>query len=106
MTEDYLHFLWNNKRILAPDLTLVNGNALTVLSFGNYNKYLKGPDFNFAAIELDGIKFYGPIEIHVKSSDWYAHKHHLDSNYNSVILHVVYEHDKEVVQDGRHLPVL
>lgn len=43
MTEDYLHFLWNNKRILAPDLTLVNGNALTVLSFGNYNKYLKGP---------------------------------------------------------------
>lgn len=106
MTEDYLHFLWNNKRILAPDLTLVNGNSLTVLSFGNYNKYLKGPDFNFAAIELDGIKFYGPIEIHVKSSDWYAHKHHLDSNYNSVILHVVYEHDKEVVQDGRHLPVL
>lgn len=100
MTEDYLHFLWNNKRILAPDLTLVNGNSLTVLSFENYNKYLKGLDFNFAAIELDGIKFYGPIEIHVKSSDWYAHKHHFDSNYNSVILHVVYEHDKEV-QDYR-----
>ncbi|MBL4861720.1 MAG: DUF2851 family protein, partial [Crocinitomicaceae bacterium] len=58
------------------------------------------------AIRLDDLTFHGAIEIHIKSSDWYAHKHHLDDNYNNVVLHVVYEHDKEVYQAGRKLPTL
>jgi hypothetical protein len=31
--------------------------------------------------------------MHVKSSDWYAHKHERDPNYDNVILHVVWEYD-------------
>lgn len=106
MTENYLHFLWRNKRITIPNLKLHDGRQLSILNFGSHNNLLKGPDFNLGAIQLDGLEFHGPIELHVKSSDWYAHKHDTDSNYDNVILHVVYEHDREVIQNGRTLPVL
>jgi len=106
MTEDYLQFLWKHKRILNPNLCLTDSREVQILSFGNHNTLLKGPDFKHGSILLDGLVFHGHIEIHVSSSDWYAHNHHLDSNYNNVILHVVYHHDKEVYQNGEELPVL
>ncbi len=47
------------------------------------------------------------MELHVKSSDWYAHKHEKDPAYDNVILHVVYEADQEVTTlQGRFLPSL
>ena len=106
MTEDYLQFIWKHKRILKPDLHLTNGTEVSISNFGVHNTLLKGPDFKHGVVLYDGLTFHGHIEIHVKSSDWYLHKHHLDDNYNNVILHVVYEHDKEVVQNGVKLPVL
>lgn len=106
MTEDYLQFIWKHKRILKPELRLTDNTEISILNFGTHNTLLKGPDFKHGSIILDGLTFHGNIEIHVKSSDWYLHKHHLDVNYNSVILHVVYEHDKEVFQNGVKLPVL
>jgi hypothetical protein len=36
------------------------------------------------------------IELHCKTSDWEKHKHETDKNYNSVVLHVVWEHDAEI----------
>ncbi len=106
MTEDYLQFVWNNKRILKPQLKLTDGTDVEILNFGFHNTLLKGPDFKHGSIRMNGITFYGHIEIHVKSSDWYVHKHHHDENYNNVILHVVYQNDKDVYQNGLKLPVL
>jgi hypothetical protein len=106
MTEEYLHFLWDNKRIMSTQLQLTNGEVVSIKNFGRYNAFLKGPDFFHGVISIDGIELHGPIELHVKSSDWYLHKHHLDANYNNVILHVVHEHDKEIVQNGRVIPTL
>ena len=40
--------------------------------------------------------WFGDVEIHLKSSEWYAHRHHEDEYYDAVILHVVYEEDVEV----------
>ncbi len=41
------------------------------------------------------------IEAHIKSSDWHAYQHQHDDDYSNIILHVVYEHDKTVVdKDG------
>jgi hypothetical protein len=48
----------------------------------------------------------GSVEIHVSSSDWYKHNHHRDSAYQNVILHVVYNHDKEVFIKEKAIPVL
>ena len=45
--------------------------------------------------------------MHLKSSDWYKHKHHLDRKYNTVILHVVWYFDKEIRnQNNRLIPCL
>ena len=51
----------------------------------------------------------GDIEIHVKSSDWRAHRHHLNPRYNQVILHVVMKHDRKTaitLENGRSIPTL
>lgn len=105
MHEEYLHFLWSKKRLLTPQLETTDGQPFSVRSFGIHNTLMAGPDFKHAVIQMDGLEFHGSIEFHVKSSDWYAHGHQNDEAYNNVILHVVYEHDMEVVQQGRTLPV-
>jgi len=49
----------------------------------------------------------GNVEIHIKSSDWYAHNHETDPNYDNVILHVVWEDDVAVFRaDGSEIPTL
>ena len=106
MTEDYLHFIWKNKRIPKFDFQLKEHQILTIIDVGEYNEHESGPDFKFGAIQFEDIKFYGHIEMHVKSSDWYKHNHHLDRAYDNVILHVVYENDKEVIQNGFKIPVI
>lgn len=106
MTEDYLHFIWKKKRIPTFDVKLEDGREATILNVGQHNTNLSGPDFSLGSIELDGIKLFGNIELHVRSSDWIKHNHHTDSNYDNVILHVVYEHDREIIQNGFQLPTL
>ncbi|MFZ2284389.1 MAG: DUF2851 family protein, partial [Lutibacter sp.] len=44
----------------------------------------------------------GNVEIHLNSSDWYAHNHEIDENYDSVILHVVWEHSVDVFRKSNH----
>ena len=55
-----------------------------------------GPDYSHARIKIDGREWIGNIEIHVCSSDWIKHHHHLDKAYDSVILHVVRTADKPI----------
>ncbi len=106
MTEEYLHFIWSLKRIIATELQTQHQESIQIISAGLHNAIMAGPDFSHAKLIIDGIEWHGPVEIHVKSSDWYAHKHHQDEAYNNVILHVVFEHDREVEQNGRILPTL
>lgn len=59
-----------------------------------------GPDFFDARVTIDGIRWAGNVEIHVRASDWKAHHHSEDKKYNNVILHVVYIHDADVVLEN------
>ena len=52
-----------------------------------------GSDFRDAVIRIDRHTFKGNIEVHVNSSDWRNHGHHLNPAYNGVILHVALRHD-------------
>lgn len=66
-----------------------------------------GPDFQNALISIDGHKWAGQVEIHISSSEWYKHNHHLDQTYDGTILHVVYTNDAEVNRsDGTAIPCL
>ncbi len=50
---------------------------------------------------------FGNIEIHVNSSDWAKHKHQFDENYNTVVLHVVYEEGQPIyLENGASVPCL
>lgn len=105
MKEEYLHAIWRMKRLPVSQLYLTDGRKLTIKKTGWHN-HDGGPDFFNGSIEIDGILWNGNIELHVKSSDWYVHKHHLDQAYNSVVLHVVFQHDKEVLIHEQKIPTL
>ena len=95
MPEILLHYIWQKRIWSGFPQTTTDGKSIEVVSVGEYNIHA-GPDFNHAHIRIDGQDWVGNIEIHVHSSDWYKHRHHLDSAYNSTILHVVAQADKEV----------
>jgi len=106
MKEDFLHYIWQFKKFDFSDLKTIQGESLTILNSGQYLQKA-GPDFFNAQIIIGNQKWAGNIEIHLKSSDWYVHHHEKDSNYESVILHVVWEHDTEVFRkDNSEIPVL
>ena len=106
MTEKYLHFIWRNKRLSSFDFTTKENENIQIIDIGTYNAFNAGPDFKHGAIIIDGVQMHGQIEMHVKSSDWIKHNHQNDEQYNNVILHVVYEDDKEIIQDGVKIPTV
>ena len=91
MTEDFLHYLWRFQIWNAP-LQTSKGDSVEVLKPGFHNTD-GGPDFLDARIRIGDTLWAGHVEIHIKSSDWYAHHHEKDPAYNSVILHIVYDND-------------
>lgn len=106
MKEDLLHFIWKFKKYPVNGLVTTSGEAINVVTTGTHN-HLSGPDFFNAQLELNQQFWAGNVEIHIKSSDWYAHNHQEDSNYDNVILHVVWEDDLSVFRkDGSQIPTL
>jgi hypothetical protein len=90
------------------DLETEEDGAVRVLYRGRLNDG-SGADFLDAVIQTSHGQLTGDIEIHTKTSDWRAHRHHLDPLYNRVILHVVLRHDtaKSVrLQNGQNAPTL
>jgi hypothetical protein len=106
MNEEYLQLIWDRARLPMPQLKLRDGKELIVKKTGDHNLQFSGPDFYNACIQYDDLEFHGAVEIHVNGSDWYKHKHHLDAAYNNVVLHVVYNDDVPVTQNGLILPTL
>ena len=106
MKESFLHFVWQYLHFDVRDLALETGEPVQIIRQGNYQTNA-GPDFENCEIRVGDLRLIGNIEIHIKSSDWDLHKHYLDSYYDNVILHVVWEHDRDVVDSkGHRLPVI
>lgn len=106
MKEDFLHHIWQYKKFDFSNLETAQAEKLTILNSGQYLQKA-GPDFFNSQIIIGNQKWAGNVEIHLKSSDWYVHHHENDTNYDSVILHVVWEHDTEVFRkDNSEIPVL
>ena len=107
ISEDFLHYVWQFGLFNRTHLSTINSrDVLQILVVGVPNKDA-GPDFYHAKIKTSHEIWAGNIEIHVRSSDWQKHKHHLDAAYDNVVLHVVYEYDKPTLRsDGTIVPVL
>ncbi len=101
MTERLLQFIWQFQYFNKTALTTTTGEPVQVLYTGQYNTN-QGPDFSNAKIRIGTTTWAGTVELHIKTSDWNRHNHQHDRNYNTVVLHVVWEHDGAKNQ----LPVL
>ena len=89
--ETRLQHMWNNVDTSKAYHTRCN-RAVRVVSPGEWNMEA-GPDFLNARLVIDGRTAVGSVEIHQRSSDWFKHKHHLDSRYSGVLLHLVEDDD-------------
>jgi len=99
---------WQQLLLEKTELVTERGKPLKVIYPGRANDD-RGADFRDAVIALNGGLIRGDIEVHVKSSDWRAHRHHQDPVYNQVILHVVMWHNARsatTIQNGQNVHIL
>jgi len=104
--EEFLHYLWKYRLFYPDRLSTTDGEPVQVLHPGQEN-HDAGPDFLAAKIRIGDTLWAGHLEMHIASSHWSQHRHHEDAAYGNVILHVVYQHDREAVNfKGERLPVI
>jgi hypothetical protein len=105
MTEDFLIYVWRYQ-LYDPDLQTSDGQNIYVKNSGMRNTD-SGPDFHNAMVRIGSTLWVGNVEVHVKSSDWYLHKHQRDDAYSNIILHVVFDHDSTIIdRNGQPIPTI
>jgi len=108
LSERQIVKIWQHQLLDRTELATEEGEQIKIIYPGRMNDD-QGADFRDAVIATSRGLTKGDIEIHVKSSDWQAHRHHHDQVYNQVILHVVMWHNAKTatnLQNGRDVPVL
>lgn len=104
--EKLLHYCWKHRIFPLRELHTTDGRRVEMIDTGLHNRNA-GPDFFNAKVRIDGTLWVGNVEIHDRSSDWYAHGHDHDAAYDNVVLHVAEVIDVEVrTSEGRVLPQL
>ncbi|MAL23729.1 DUF2851 family protein [Xanthomarina sp.] len=102
MQEDFLHYIWQHKKMSVAHLKTTQHETLEIVSVGQHNTN-SGPDFFNAQLKIADQLWAGNVEVHVKSSDWFVHNHETDQAYDNVILHVVWEHDTEIFRKNNSI---
>lgn len=103
--EELFQWIWQNLEFDYSQLQTACGKSLQIVDTGEWN-HGAGPDFLGTHLQIDGKEWFGSVEIHKKAGEWLQHAHHLDENFNSVVLHVVYQDERYgdiSTQDG-HKP--
>lgn len=95
MPEIVLHYIWEHCLWAGFAQQTTDGQPVEILSVGEHNRDA-GPDYSHAHVKIGNREWVGNIEIHVCSSDWIKHRHHLDKAYDNVILHVVRTAEKPI----------
>lgn len=99
MNERLLQFIWQFQYFNKNDLQVEQGENLAIIHPGKYNTH-QGPDFLDAKVRIGHTVWAGNIEVHIKSSDWLKHGHTADKNYANIILHVVWQNDTDISNNG------
>lgn len=92
-SEADLSRLWEGQTFPAEALTTTECERLRVVYRGRRTGG-PGPDFRDALIAAPGGLLRGDVELHVRSSDFRRHGHHLDVGYSHVVLHFVFRCDE------------
>ncbi len=106
MKEDLLQYIWQFQYFNNKEMQTTSGEDISILFQGSFNSN-QGADFAGAKIKIGKTLWAGNVEIHINSSDWNMHMHSADANYTNIILHVVWNHDVEIIDpSGNNLPTL
>lgn len=111
MPETFLYFIWQFQYFTKLALTTTDGERLQVLHPG-FRNHDAGPDFTNARLLINDVEWVGTVEMHPRTSDWLAHRHQHDRAYDNVILHVVWQDDRQTTgrrvdrANGTPLPTL
>lgn len=101
-----LHYTWKHRLFPLKELVTTGGLPVEVIDPGLHNEDA-GPDFFNAKLKIGEVMWVGNVELHQRSSEWYAHGHHTDRAYDNVVLHVSEEDDSPVRRsDGSLIPML
>lgn len=107
--EAVLHDIWRRLDFATQRLATSTGASVQIIHPGVLNTD-GGPDFSKAHLRIDGVDWFGDIELHRTSSEWIYHRHNSDPHYERVILHVVLAADRHTGSlkrsDGSVLPEL
>ncbi len=105
LTERHIQVMWLEQKYFK-NLHTIDNIPITVLSPGIWNNEA-GPDFLKAHLRIGDKEYRGDVELHLSEDSWYHHRHHLDKNYDHVILHVSFwQSNKErsiLTSEGRAL---
>ncbi len=94
MNEYLFQYLWKHTLYHPENLCTTDGEPVVVQHPGRQN-FDAGPDFLEARIKIGNTIWAGNVELHIRSSDWYRHRHTGNPRYKNIILHIVYEHDAD-----------
>ena len=104
--EDFLQLVWKYQYFEKAKLRTTAGEELKIIQVGFHNQS-EGPDFRDSVVVIDNVILHGHVEVHRLASEWKQHAHGGNPAYNSVVLHVVWEDDLEVLRnDGTAMPTL
>ena len=107
LRERDLAHVWEGQRFPLQALATAGGQPLEVLYRGLRGRGA-GPDFRDAVILAPWGTLRGDVELHVRTSDFRRHGHHLDHAYDRLALHLVFWPDEPqdtVLASGRRVPV-
>ncbi len=99
--EQLLQYIWQFQYFNKSELRTTCNQQVNVQVAGVWNQH-QGPDFSNAQILIGETLLVGSVELHMRTSDWIRHNHAGDPIYNTVVLHVVWHHDKTI----NNIPVL
>jgi hypothetical protein len=94
--EFLLQAIWQQQRLQRDQLKTLDGRSVRVLHPG-FKNHEAGPDFRGAIVQVGGEPpRTGDVEIDLRASGWRAHGHDVNPAFKQVILHVVWEAEREV----------
>ena len=106
--EKLLQQIWLCGDFDATQAATTDGRKVRVVHCGRWNQ-LGGPDFKGARVVVGGVEMFGDVEVHLRASDWEAHRHAADPAYADVVLHVILFPTDALVTtgvEGRKIPLL
>ncbi|MGH7951169.1 MAG: DUF2851 family protein [Limisphaerales bacterium] len=99
-TERLLQAIWQHQRLRRDQLQTGGGKIVRVFHPG-FISVEGGPDFRNAVLQIgNDTPRSGDVEIDLRANGWRAHGHDRNSNFQNVLLHVVWENEVQSLKSN------